>query len=252
MQRTGLLGAIGALIATAVLTIAFVAVPLTVTFADGIANKSRIKGEDAAIAVVPSWTGTWIGGNLGYAVQTSKVAGEDGGWISTPFSFDSAADGITYGVSAGYNLQLQSFVVGVFADYDWTNAKNQFSIPTSPETLVGDVGIHSMWTLGVRAGYLITPRVLLYGLGGYTKINWSVPTNADTGNVGDPGGLTVGLGAEAMASSGWSIKLEYRFIDLGGDTLTYDVSGPTDAKVVADHNLHAVRLGLAYKFNFGQ
>ena len=194
------------------------------------------------------WTGPWIGVNLGYAVQTSRVEGEDGGFVSTPFSLDSAADGVTYGASTGFNLQVGSVVLGVFADYDWTNAKNKFSIPTSPGPLVGDIDIKSMWAVGGRAGYLVTPHVLAYGLAGYTKVNWSVPTNADTGSVNDAGGLTVGGGLEAMASSGWSAKLEYRFVDLGNDTLTYNVPGPIDAVVKADHNLHLVRLGATYRF----
>jgi opacity protein-like surface antigen len=260
MQRTGFLGAIGAAILTTFLAFTISAA----AYAEGIASKGSKVGEKSSDN---PWTGPWIAGSVGYAVQTTHTSGDGADTTvnppgpnnvttitGVPFSFDTAADGVTGAVSAGYDLQAGRFVFGVFADYAWMNAKQPFTVQTGAGgAVIGDIGIDSAWALGGRLGYLLTQRVLAYGLAGYTQANL---TGAYEGS--SAGGLTVGGGLEAMADSGWALKIEYRFTDLGGDTFTIPGVAPvvppgwtasaTDVGGASDHNLHEVRVGVAYRF----
>ena len=149
-----------------------------------------------------SWNGFYVGGALGYGYATLDA-------LPAP-----AAIGVQdwlFNLQVGADAQIaKHWVVGVFADYEFAKSQDW------------DQG---WWTLGARGGYLMTPNMLLYGLGGYTQA-WK-HSEVDAMMAG--GGLEYRLGA------GWSTKLEYRhhFIDLGGFT---DLSG------------NSVRVGVNYKF----
>lgn len=201
-------------------------------------------GAAPAMAADPKWTGCYVGANLGYAMQTSRAVDDQGpAWAQ--FDLTAAADGVTYGVGAGCDYQTGNFVLGVMGSYDWTNAKDQVEIPIGGGTLVGDMDVQSMWFIGGRVGYLMTPNVLGYALGGYTKVNLD-PLAGANDSIGDPGGLTVGGGLEVMLPGNWTGRIEYRFTDLGNDTLQW-AAAPT-AVADVDTNLHQVRLGLTYRF----
>jgi len=91
-----------------------------------------------------------------------------------------------------------------------------------------------MWTVGGRLGFLATPRVLLYGLAGYSRLSLKGTLDAhfddpfynklnsykdfkkDPSELGvaiddDVSGWTVGGGVEAKLEKRLSLKLEYRY-----------------------------------------
>ena len=64
----------------------------------------------------------------------------------------------------------------------------------------------------------------------------------------------VGAGLERKLHSGWYLKGEYRYSDLGDSKHTQYSSGrPCGATscrddLDVDHDIHSIRLGIAYKF----
>jgi len=224
--------------------------------AGGLERSGRVKAADqpylapvSATSTAP-WSGCYVGGNLGYVVQTQRAVDDIGAF---KFDVSTAADGFTYGIAGGCDLQMGSspFVIGAMTDYDWTNSRDKivFNTTGGGPTVVGDITIDNTWFVGGRFGILVTPRVLIYGVGGYTYVYSSTvldPTGPAAGVSSDGGGITAGAGIEALAASGWSAKFEYRFVDLDNDTIKWDT--PIDSVAKVNNNLHQVRLGVTYRF----
>jgi outer membrane immunogenic protein len=177
------------------------------------------------------WTGCWGAANLGYGMQTSQYT------TIADATLEEAAKDVSYGVGAGCDGQAGSFVFGAMADMDWTRAEGNVA------------GWDSQWAAAVRAGALLTPKTLLYGLVGYTKLDggFSFGTGVNTFSR-DMKGLTLGGGVEQMLSGGWAIKAEYRWVDLGDATAPDGVFDGLEDGTKVDNNLHQVRLGLVYRF----
>ena len=69
-----------------------------------------------------------------------------------------------------------------------------------------------------RAGYLVTPNVLLYGLGGLELGHFTYPDSNDRfgGKNGKwVAGYTVGAGGEVKLTDNWSLRGEYRYLHFG-------------------------------------
>jgi outer membrane immunogenic protein len=192
-------------------------------------------------AAEPNWTGFYIGANGGYMVQTSRAVDEQG--IQT-FDVSTATDAFTYGVQGGFDARLgkSNIVIGILASIDWTNADKHLSIGS---TTVGDTEIDHVWAAGGRAGLLLSPSVLLYASGGYAQAK--MKTDLGSGTDDKAKGYFVGAGVEAMLASGWSTRLDYRFVDLGNDTIKWATQSTAVADV--DKNMHQIRLGISYKFD---
>jgi outer membrane immunogenic protein len=157
------------------------------------------------------FTGCWVGGNLGYASQSTEAGGV--------VSFD--ARDITYGIGIGCDGKIgaTNLVAGVLADIDWTKADSAVA------------SYNYSWFGGVRLGLLVSPTTMPYALLGYTSLDGSIPSA-----VLNSEGLTIGAGIETMLTNNWSLKAEYRYVDLGGEAGVFESMQ------------HAARLGVAYRF----
>jgi outer membrane immunogenic protein len=281
----------------------------TVMIAAGAAGAADIaKPVYKAPIVAPaySWTGFYIGGNAGYswsnsnAINSTSAAGPCdpavGGCGAVPnFSQLGALgatgtvggklDGFIGGGQAGYNWQVQNWVWGFEADFQWLNASSGGGFATivaTPAFLGNPVttsfqGSHSLDWLGTaraRAGILLTPTILAYATGGLAygeaKLNGSyrqvcVACNAAVGGLSAAFaasdtlvGWTIGGGAEWLIAPKWTLKAEYLYYDLGDMSVTTLVPGfgfnglpfirhsPT---VESRFDGQIVRAGLNYKFN---
>ena len=160
----------------------------------------------------------YVGALAGASVDAVKVKGTD----ALPASV--SATGWTLGATVGCDLRIQRVVVGALA---------RIEIPVETD---GDlIKSERAWTVGARAGYLLTPSLLMYGLVGYTGTDFKL---ADVSL--DPNGLTVGGGIEVAISKHLALTAEYTQTGLGrlSDGLT--TLEPTN---------HMARLGLSYRFN---
>lgn len=238
---------------------------------------------------VMMWTGWYIGANAGAAINdssynltpsgcfTDPVAPCGGPLTNNPLRSYSAGqhnvDG-TAGGQFGYNYQFSPlWVAGFEADINW-NGTRQTDVVVQPVAapLVGSF-LHTVstsldWfgTVRGRVGILASPNLLLYGTGGlaYGQVKSSTAASFTTTADGYAGtasdtrvGWTAGAGGEWMASSNWSFKAEYLYVDLGKTNYTSAcitaVCGafvpPPSYNTSVTTREHIVRVGVNYHFN---
>jgi outer membrane immunogenic protein len=172
--------------------------------------------------------------------------------------------GVVGGGQIGYNYQFgTSFLVGAEADIQGTsitggnqgNFAGAYPSPyggLSPTGLViplatgngGNLGLPWFGTVRGRAGWLVTPTLLIYGTAGFAYGGVQVLGFNNTRT-----GWTAGGGVEWMFIPNWSAKLEYLFVDLssGGTTGAWG----WDFGNHRHPQINVVRAGVNYHFNWG-
>ncbi len=185
-------------------------------------------------------------------------------------SFDG--DGWLGGFQAGFNRQHGAIVWGIEADISWADldeGKSLLPFPNNPGSPAWDIGMELDYfgTVRGRLGYLVSPRLLLYGTGGFAfaKANGNLavthPGAAGPNAFGSADenhfGWAAGAGGEWMIANGWSLKAEWLHIDLGEEdyhlkgTTTADVPHVTDS-FPASLEFDVFRVGVNYNFGVGQ
>jgi len=205
-------------------------------------------------APVYSWTGAYVGGNIGYSwgytsgdLNVTTVSPFPLG-LPTSFPGLTHPDGVIGGGQIGYNWQAnQTWVLGLEADIQGsherasTNITDPFNffyavgaagLPATVNQTDREANIQWFGTVRGRVGVLATPTLLLYATGGLaygrisTSDNFAVnvsgfvpPTvfSATFGNSAINVGWTVGAGLEGMFpnTTNWTWKAEYLYIDFG-------------------------------------
>lgn len=218
----------------------------------------------AQLPATTSWTGFYAGGSLGFGSANYDI---DATYTNPPLSAglnlpDLGAQGVLFGLQAGYNHQLSSnWVIGGQIDAMGSNITNDASLNLAfgPTTISGtyDLTVSSMYTISGRLGYLTSPNTMVYGLLGVTRGNFSGAYNL-TVNALPPtsgsydfslNGMAVGIGMETMLNDHLSLGVEYRYNSMqrytfyngplfGGDTLD----------VGFDTSVHTFRAMLNYRF----
>jgi len=199
-----------------------------------------------------SWTGCYVGGNIGGAWSNVDLSGVSGA------SFSATNSGFAGGGQIGCDYQWNQFwVVGIRNMLDATSLSNRTNISAVPFT--GAVDSRTRWfdTLTARVGYLVpSTNVLLYAQGGAAWTNTSITfldgSGAQLGEASnDRTGWTVGAGVEWRFAPQWSVFAEYNFMGFGAQSATFTGCGGTcvvNASVKAD--VQNVLAGVNYKFNF--
>jgi len=228
-------------------------------------------GACAADLVEPAvydWTGPYIGLNAGVGIGDSSVESIlDGAFVGDPFydpyahTFENDKVGFTGGVTAGYNWQIDNFVLGLEGDFNYLDSKDSESVRDPlPVNLDFETKIDWFATVRPRLG-LAFESILLYITGGLAigDVSSDVDVN-DSGSYSWSGsqsktalGWTIGGGGEWAFSDGWSIKAEYLWVDLGSDTfdLDNDPANPLQEytlKAKADYQFSVARVGLNFRF----
>jgi outer membrane immunogenic protein len=254
----------------------------TILTTSAMAADLPVKAPPIIPPVVYDWTGFYIGANLGYSWGRSSD-------VSTLSNFPLGAvfftntnrarmDGVVGGAQAGYNWQVQNWVLGVEQDLDGTGekARRAFICPIgvcTPATLVGALVVpgpavpFSMtqrldWfsTIRGRVGYLVTPKVLLYGTGGFAFGQVSTSESFAGSPFGFSGsdtryGWTAGAGIEGIIAPNWTARLEYLYLDLGRTTGSFQTAvGANPVGVISSSfssriSDNIVRVGVNYTFN---
>lgn len=144
----------------------------------------------APVIVAPGtdWTGGWVGGQLGYG---DVDAGANGG------------DGVTYGLSGGYDYDFGRWVAG--AALDWTKADIDLG--------GGGDRLDDILRLKFRVGADLG-RTLIYATAGPAR------AGATVGGVNDDdSGWFGGVGADYLINDRWTVGgelLANRFDNFGG------------------------------------
>lgn len=255
------------------------------------------------------WSGFYAGLSAGGASVKSKLttnvcssaastcywtSGSSGGNATTPGRIAGAGAGsvagtlFSGGIQAGYNYQVQSFLLGAELDLVSLNSKLRHRGTTSyvagtttpGANILDSVTTGPLVTLRARGGYTFG-NLLLFGTGGaafgsverdvyYNEYGYG-PANGCLG--ADPGknycsnksqtlrvGWTAGGGAEWAFLPNWSLKAEYLYVDLGSrnanstlqngnGTGTYSQGGSAQTlNHTVDFRAHVARLGINYRF----
>lgn len=210
-----------------------------------------------------SWTGFYLGANVGYGWGKFDGTGTIAGNAFVPagtYSESTNADGIIGGGQIGYNWQINQFVLGVEADFQGAGeSKTETAACGAGCSISNEARLDSFATVRGRLGFTPWDRGLLYVTGGWAWMHGKDTETFTAGGVSgtlldlsaSKSGWTVGGGLEQMIWDRWSAKLEYLYMQadgfsgsaaipaaLGGGTFT--ASGRLTNNVV--------RVGLNYHF----
>lgn len=247
-----------------------------------------VKAPPAPIAPVFSWTGFYIGGNVGGswgdvpevfnlpAAPASPLV--PGGIAAFSVSNTAHSTSLIGGGQIGFNYQINQIVLGAEADLDWRHNSNDFSCPVvSPTGCVpasaSILSLHDeqnwLGTVRGRLGIAFN-RVLLYGTGGlaYGNVQHTLNETQLTGIGGTTlasmilsdnttrTGWAAGVGAEYAITDQWSIGVEWLHVDLGSTTLnnpgvTINTVAFTPSSATFTDRSDIVRGRIDWRFNLG-
>lgn len=222
-------------------------------------------------APVWSWTGFYVGANIG------------GGWANTDWFEDAFGsggggppgfeDGLAHspgvlgGGQIGFDYQNGWAVFGIQADADAAGIRGStgcfpevFGIPQSCTTKIDALG-----TVTGRFGVAFD-RTLLYVLGGFA---WEHERLNNPGFIpggvsfnpefsGTRSGATVGAGIEWALAGNWSAFVQYNYLGFGKRALVLRENDPAVALVVGSsfteiihEDVQVIKAGVNYRFNWG-
>jgi len=184
----------------------------------------------AAVAVAGpasvDWSGPYVGVTAGVGASTSNIEVDYDYSASLLEHLSLPSAGVLGGVTAGYNVQLGDFVIGVEADGSVTSlAGSDHLVSYQPEDR-----LESLLSLRARLGVASGP-FLAYGTfgvaGGHSSFSTEIadvakgPPTAATGS-GFATGVIGGGGVEYAMTENLSVKGEALVYSLGGVTGTGD------------------------------
>ena len=230
-----------------------------------------------------TWTGFYVGGNVGYLVEsdnTTTTFTQPGTDPITTQSQPISARSFVGGVQGGYNWQIASWVVGVEADWDWTDPKNTICRQTDRGNCFdGGNNNRGALTFSTKTEWLgsVRGRVgwtmdhwFLYATGGgaWGRVDSTLSASCLNGGCGNNGtnsaltasfgnnrsGWVAGLGAEVMVTQNLTARVEWLHYDLGNLT-TSVLAAPAFGSYGLSWSRSPVydtfRVGANYKFNWG-
>ncbi|MBA2920866.1 outer membrane beta-barrel protein [Sphingomonas sp. MAH-20] len=160
-----------------------------------------------------SFEGPYVGAQAGWTQNKLGRVETDLGTARV----NSSKDAVAAGIFAGYNIRPADRIVlsgeaGVLFGFD-------DRLTRSYKDAVATINPEYSFDLGVRAGYLVTDRTLVYVRGGYENVRASVrllDLEGPRRGKDNLDGWTVGGGVERLLTQRLSARLEYRYSDLGG------------------------------------
>jgi outer membrane immunogenic protein len=167
------------------------AAAITTAGAASAADIARLPYATPYMVTVHSWSGPYLGGQLGY--QWGNVTNNP-----------ARPSGIAGGVRGGYNWQTGSLVFGAEADLNISAAQDRFANWKFSNPWFG--------TVRGRVGYAFS-NVLVYGTlglavgGGRVELGGASESRTHTG-------WTAGAGMEVALTNAWSARVEYLYVDL--------------------------------------
>jgi len=209
-------------------------------------------------APVPfSWTGFYIGGNIGAGWGTNEVT-----LLANP-SIPLAANlplgtvnpsGFLGGGQIGFNWQTGWVVWGVEGDFDGADIQGSGAclavFPCSSKT-------NWLATASGRVGGVVLDRILAYVKGGGAWKNTQYSASDPLGIEFAPGtststtttrsGWLLGLGVEYAFTPNWTGFIEYDYMDFGSSTVNFATPAGVYGASITD-KLSEVKGGVNYKF----
>jgi outer membrane immunogenic protein len=197
-----------------------------------------------------TWTGTYVGGNVGDArgsfnfnpVTTSNLTGA----ATAPGPVSASSNSLVGGVQFGYNWQIGQWVLGVEQDAQFAGLKQTatFAAPAGFFAAGDSMAIKTDYLSATRARLgFAWDRTLIYAAGGLETGMFDVTsTYVARGAGGSPlmsftdankmhFGYTIGGGIDYAVTNNVWLGVEYRYFDVG--TETYNLGAFTPAGAAA-------------------
>jgi outer membrane immunogenic protein len=220
----------------------------------GTAAAADVEAQPPADTVY-DWSGFYLGAHVGYGeADVSGQFDESDTNSDDPSPNDLKLNGILGGAQAGFNWQINNFVLGAEGDVSVTDWSDSKASTVDPEKISADVDL--LASLRARVGFAVD-TLLIYATAGaaWSDAEYSAADTLEgppfAGSIDfDNIGLVAGGGVEWGMSEHTSVRLEglhYDFDDkksagnLVGDTGTLDDSVTLDDAWV-------VRLGVNWRF----
>ncbi|MFZ0528213.1 MAG: outer membrane beta-barrel protein [Xanthobacteraceae bacterium] len=178
---------------------------------------------DMAVKAAPmaapafSWTGFYIGGNVGFGRSSTTFTDEAPGLLT--FSGTARNDTFVGGGQIGYNWQFNpNWVVGVEATVNGGKFDQTAVVVDSFGITRNQVSsVKTIWDVAGRFGYA-NNNWLFYGKGGYagTRLDLSVNTPAagpgtEAASSNSVSGFVAGAGIEYGLTQNWIVGVEYDY-----------------------------------------
>jgi outer membrane immunogenic protein len=220
--------------------------------APAFAADMAVKAPPAPPPVVATWTGFYIGLDIGGDWGRDRVSPlvPDGGVF--PRSNTINPSGVFGGGTLGYNWQTGNFLLGLEGDVGYLGLNGSAADPgggTEVDHIKGGVYGDVTGRLGVIFG-----PALLYGKGGSAAVDGRGTTTTQlagftwTSSSAFTNGWTAGGGLEYKISGPWSLKVEYLHFDFGTKNAMINGAGgpfPYSNKLTAD----SAKFGVNYQFS---
>ncbi|HEY6259149.1 MAG TPA: outer membrane beta-barrel protein [Xanthobacteraceae bacterium] len=195
-----------------------------------------------------SWTGTYVGANLGGAWGTFDfnpfTTNNLTGAVGAPGVVSLSDTSVIGGFQAGYNWQIGQWVLGLEQDYQFTGLKQTlaFAAPAGLFRAGDSIAAKTDYLAAtrVRAGWA-WDRVLVYAAGGVETGAFDVTSAyVARGAGGSPAlgftdanklhfGFNVGAGVDYAITNNVFLGVEYRYVDLGKETYNLGAFTPAGA-----------------------
>jgi outer membrane immunogenic protein len=224
-----------------------------------------------------SWTGFYIGGNIGAGWGTTQYEQPIPLGIVAPGAAalvsegSNTVNGLLGGGQAGYNYQWGSTVWGIEFQGEGANVKGQ-----------GSCGIVALFNCNTKVDGILTlagrfgltwDHTMLYVKGGGAWAHDQYNVNLLGLQVAVPGVITIGpasasewrsgwmigAGVEQAIAGNWSAKIEYDYMDFGTKSeLLTTVTSPAVPAINGLLNnfnvtqqVHLIKFGVNYRFGYG-
>ena len=221
------------------------------------------------------WTGFYVGANGGYGWNSANVYYPPNDPASTLGVRSAQTPSTSYHVNGplgggqiGFNYQMTNWMVGVEADYQWSDFKGTgtalFRLRTNNTTagapatasMVVNESVDSFGTVRARVGLVPATPLLLYGTGGLAygqikeNISGTVPASASVAQGGYsyvcsagttcfagaasrmPFGWTLGFGGEYLITNNIAFRAEYLYVSLPAPNAIVSAQNTTAAAPV--------------------
>jgi outer membrane immunogenic protein len=229
-----------------------------------------VKAPPLAPQPVWSWTGFYIGGNVGagWANGNTSAAAAFPPVAEDPFTISLHGTGAVGGVQAGYNWQINpSVLIGLEGDWDAANinASNSLTPLTVggvpfPGPVTATASRNVDWLASIRGRLGITfNQTLLYVTGGgaWSRMSFAACQNCNLagGPISYPtafsaikSGGVVGAGIEQAIAANWSVRAEYLYYRFDGASSTaFPNPGAFVSDTWARPSVQTVRVGVNLK-----
>jgi outer membrane immunogenic protein len=228
---------------------------------------------------VYSWTGCYLGGQLGGAFADNKSTGQFAGFF---FNENNSASAVVVGGQVGCDLQFaRNWVIGAQIDGAWTNLGASEALAGSATVPGGTLGLSGnlnfktnvIATATGRIGYAVnfdSIAGLFYLKGGAAFINNDTstfgalatftptcavpPCGSTSGAVnfnapsGSRWGWAIGVGTEWAVIDNWSVFAEWNYLNFGTQTLTFTDASLGSSTVSVKQQINELKLGINYRF----